>query len=200
MEPNEHNGHSDELGELVEAARQGSRVDFDELVRRTYVDTYTLAVRLTGNEEDARDVVQEAYLRAWKGLSRFRGDSQFTTWMYRITANAAYTHVQKRKRQRTTTLDDVDEPMEIRLESDPQIVADSTAGLEDLAEAVDALPTKLREIVILKDVYGLPHEAIADELGISIAAAKVRLHRGRKRLRDHLYEGAGESGRTARAV
>ena len=180
--------------------RQGSRADFDELVRRTYVDTYTLAVRLTGNEEDARDVVQEAYLRAWKGLSRFRGDSQFTTWMYRITANASYTHVQKRKRQRTTTLDDVDEPMEIRLESDPQIVADSTAGLEDLAEAVDALPTKLREIVILKDVYGLPHEAIADELGISIAAAKVRLHRGRKRLRDHLYEGAGESGRTARAV
>ena len=200
MEPNEHNGQSDELAELVEAARQGSRPDFDELVRRTYVDTYTLAVRLTGNEEDARDVVQEAYLRAWKGLSRFRGDSQFTTWMYRITANAAYTHVQKRKRQRTTTLDDVDEPIEARLESDPQIVADSTAGLEDLAEAVDALPPKLREIVILKDVYGLSHEAISEELGISIAAAKVRLPRGRKRLRDHLYEEAGEGGRWARAV
>src|SRR5713226_10428892 len=90
-----------EVDRLVDAARDGSRSAFDELVRRTYVDTYTLAVRLTGNEEDARDVVQEAYLRAWKGLRRFRGDAQFTTWMYRITANTAYTYVQRRKRQRT---------------------------------------------------------------------------------------------------
>lgn len=190
----------DELAELVEAARQGSRPDFDELVRRTYVDTYTLAVRLTGNEEDASDVVQEAYLRAWKGLSRFRGDSRFTTWMYRITANAAYTHVQKRKRQRTTALDDVAEPVEVRVEMDPQIVTDSTAGLEELAEAVDSLSPALRQIVILKDVYGLSHETIAQELDISVTAAKVRLHRGRKRLRDHLYEESSETGRSARAV
>ena len=94
MQTNE-SGERDDLSGVVEAARDGSRSAFDELVRRTYVDTYTLAVRLTGNEEDARDVVQEAYLRAWKGLRRFRGDAQFTTWMYRITANAAYTHVQK---------------------------------------------------------------------------------------------------------
>ena len=72
----------------------GDRPAFDELVRRTYVDTYTLALRLTADEEDARDVVQEAYLRAWKGLDRFRGDAQFTTWMYRITANTAYTTVE----------------------------------------------------------------------------------------------------------
>src|SRR5713226_10588281 len=91
----------DELDRLVTAARDGDRPAFDELVRRTYVDTYTLALRLTGDEEDARDVVQEAYLRAWKGLRRFRGEAQFTTWMYRITANTAYTYVQRRKRQRT---------------------------------------------------------------------------------------------------
>src|SRR3954453_19402691 len=97
-------GDRDDLTGLVESAREGSRTAFDELVRRTYVDTYTLAVRLTGNEEDARDVVQEAYLRAWKGIRRFRGDSLFTTWMYRITANTAYTHVQRRKRHRTTAL------------------------------------------------------------------------------------------------
>src|ERR671919_1497849 len=101
-----------EVDRLVDAARRGDRAAFDELVRRTYVDTYTLAVRLTGNEEDARDVVQEAYLRAWKGLKRFRGDSQFSTWMYRITANASYTYVEKRKRVRTSTLDDVDEPID----------------------------------------------------------------------------------------
>jgi RNA polymerase sigma-70 factor (ECF subfamily) len=76
-------------------------------------------------------------------------------------------------------------------------MAESSAGLAELAEAVDQLPPKLRSIVILKDVYGLSHEDIAEELGISVAAAKVRLHRGRKKLRDVLYE---EGGRSAYAV
>ena len=185
MHTNE-SGERDDLQGLVEAARDGSRTAFDELVRRTYVDTYTLAVRLTGHEEDARDVVQEAYLRAWKGLQRFRGDAQFSTWMYRITANTSYTHMQKRRRQRTTNLDDIEEPTEMRLESSPDGMAESVAGLAELAAAVQRLPETLRQIVILKDVYGLPHEAIAEELGISVAAAKVRLHRGRKKLRDLL--------------
>jgi RNA polymerase sigma-70 factor (ECF subfamily) len=185
---NNESGERDDLQGLVEAARDGSRPAFDELVRRTYVDTYTLAVRLTGNEEDARDVVQDAYLRAWKGLKRFRGDAQFTTWMYRITANASYTHVQKRKRLRTANLEDIEEPVDARLESRPEAMAEAVSGLAELTEAVDRLPQTLRQIVILKDVYGLPHEAIAEELGISVAAAKVRLHRGRKKLRDLLDE------------
>lgn len=198
---NRNSGDRDELAGLVEAARHGSKTAFDELVRRTYVDTYTLAARLTGNEEDARDVVQEAYLRAWKGMRRFRGDAQFTTWLYRITANASYTHLQKRNRQRTTHLDDVDEPVDVRHEGAPEASAESDAGLSELATALDALPPKLRQVVVLKDVYGLSHEAIAAELGISISAAKVRLHRGRKRLRELLdeVEGRGEKGR-ARAV
>ena len=75
--------------ELIAAAQAGDRSAFDELVRQTYVDTYTLAVRLTRDEEDARDVVQDAYLRAWKGIGGFRGDAQFSTWLYRITANCA---------------------------------------------------------------------------------------------------------------
>src|SRR5690606_27837850 len=78
-----------EVAELVAAAQDGDREAFDELVRATYAESYTLALRLTGNEEDARDVVQEAYLRAFRGLRRFRGDARFSTWMYRITANCA---------------------------------------------------------------------------------------------------------------
>jgi RNA polymerase sigma-70 factor (ECF subfamily) len=191
-------GERDELRGLVEAAREGSRSAFDEVVRRTYVDTYTLAVRLTGNEEDARDVVQEAYLRAWKGLRRFRGDAQFTTWMYRITANTAYTYVQRRKRHRTANIEDVEEPVEMRLDAQPAAAAESAAGLAELAEAVDQLPDTLRQIVILKDVYGLPHDDIAQELGISVAAAKVRLHRGRKKLRDVLDD--IDEARAAHAV
>jgi RNA polymerase sigma-70 factor (ECF subfamily) len=186
-----------EVDRLVASAREGDRAAFDELVRRTYVDTYTLAMRLTANEEDARDVVQESYLRAWKGIKRFRGDAQFSTWMYRITANAAATLVQKRWRRRAESLDTVEEPIDTSIEGQPEAAAESAIGLEDLARAVAALPPKLRSTVVLKDVYGLSHEAIAEDLGISVAAAKVRLHRGRKRLRDVLFE---EGGRSAHAV
>jgi RNA polymerase sigma-70 factor (ECF subfamily) len=190
-------GRQEELAQLVTAAQAGDRQAFDELVRRTHVEMYTLAVRLTANEEDASDVVQEAYLRAWKGIRRFRGDAQFTTWMYRITANAASTMTQRRRRQRVTHIDEVAEPVEMRLEHQPEGAAESAAALEELSMAVSELPPKLRSIVVLKDVYGLSHEDIAEELGISIAAAKVRLHRGRKKLRDLLYD---EEGRRARAV
>src|SRR5215207_1057014 len=100
MTTNELPREPNELDRLVTAARDGDRPAFDELVRRTYVDTYTLALRLTAHEEDARDVVQETYLRAWKGLDGFRGDAQFTTWLYRITANTAYTTVKRRRRHR----------------------------------------------------------------------------------------------------
>jgi RNA polymerase sigma-70 factor, ECF subfamily len=188
---------AEELNRLVAAARDGDRQAFDELVRRTYVDTYTLAVRLTANEEDARDVVQEAYLRAWKGIKRFRGDAQFSTWLYRITANAAYTLVQKRRRRRTEPLETADEPVEAAVGAQPEAAAESALLLEQLSAAVAELPPKLRAIVVLKDVYGLSHEDIAEELGISIAAAKVRLHRARKKLRDRLFE---EQGRSAHAV
>src|SRR5215831_20954580 len=122
----------EDLSSLVQAAREGDRTAFDEIVRRTYVDTYTLAVRLTASEEDARDVVQEAYLRAWKGLRRFRGDAQFSTWLYRITANTAFTQVQKRRRHRTAPLDDVAEPVDTRAEASPELVAESGAGLTEL--------------------------------------------------------------------
>ena len=95
-----------DTAELVAAARDGDRAAFEELVRATHADTYTLAYRLTGDEEDARDVVQEAYLRAYRGLRRFRGDAQFTTWMYRITANCAATHLGRRSRHRHHDLDE----------------------------------------------------------------------------------------------
>src|SRR5205085_6209888 len=98
----EQTDHAD----LVSAAQAGDSRAFDELVRATYTDVYTLAYRLTGDEEDARDVTQEAYLRAYKGLRRFRGDARFSTWMYRITANCASTAMSKRARHRHDQLDE----------------------------------------------------------------------------------------------
>ncbi len=179
--------------ELIGAARSGDREAFDELVRRTFVDTFTLARRLTGNEEDARDVVQDAYLRAWKGIGKFRGDAQFSTWLYRITANAASTHMHKRRRQRAEPFDESFEPVDARAEQQVAEGAESAEALDRISAALDELPAKLRSVVVLKDVYDLPHEAIADELGISVAAAKVRLHRARRKLRDVLYDEGAEA-------
>jgi RNA polymerase sigma-70 factor (ECF subfamily) len=174
--------------ELISAAQAGDRSAFDELVRQTYVDTYTLAVRLCSDEEDARDVVQDAYLRAWRSIGSFRGDAAFSTWMYRITANCASSFVAKRRRLRTEPLPAHLEPADMHPESQPEGMLESSMELDQVGAALADLPPKLRAVVVLKDVYGLPHEAIADELGISVSAAKVRLHRGRRRLRDALYE------------
>ena len=186
-----------EMDELVARAQDGERAAFDELVRRTHSDTYTLAYRLCGNEEDARDVVQDAYLRAFKGLKRFRGEAQFSTWMYRITANCANTLLAKRTKHRHAVLDDADPIADERPAVDPQLQADATALRARLTEALEDLPPKLRQVVVLRDIYDLPHEAIAAELGISETAAKVRLHRARKKLREDLFPRRGEEAADA---
>jgi len=178
--------------QLVAAAKSGDRQAFDELVRATYTDVYALAYRLTGNEEDARDVVQEAYLRAYKGLKRFRGDARFSTWMYRITANCASTALSKRSRDRHDQLDEEAVVADERPEVDPEAMADAELLRDRVNAALEELPERLRAVVVLRDVYDLPHQAIADELGISEAAAKVRLHRARRRLRQRLFPMQGE--------
>jgi RNA polymerase sigma-70 factor (ECF subfamily) len=176
-----------DVAELVVAAQAGDREAFDELVRLTYADTYTLAYRLTGDEEDARDVVQESYLRAFRGLKRFRGDAAFSTWMYRITANCAATFLGKRGKHRHEELTDDLGIDDDRPAHNPEAQLDAGADRDRLQDALRRLPPRLRAVVVLRDVYDLPHEAIADELGISESAAKVRLHRARRKLREDLY-------------
>lgn len=187
---------ADEVAELVAAAQAGDRNAFDELVRMTYADSYTLAYRLTGDEEDASDVVQEAYLRAYRGLRHFRGEAQFTTWMYRITANCAATFLGKRGRHRHEELTD-----DVALDQDvpagnPEANVDAMAQRDHLHEALMRLPPRLRAVVVLRDVYDLSHESIAAELGISESAAKVRLHRARRKLRAEMYPLPDDEGHT----
>ncbi|HET8929530.1 MAG TPA: sigma-70 family RNA polymerase sigma factor [Acidimicrobiales bacterium] len=187
---------------LVDAARGGDRGAFDELVRRTYRETYTLALRLVGDPDDARDVTQESYLRAFRGLKSFRGDAQFTTWLYRITANRAATHLRRRIRNRHDPLTDDLWASEVTDGAPAQIEL-----RHELTQALNTLPPKLRSVVVLRDVYGLPHAEIARELSISESAAKVRLHRARKKLRGELFSPDGRrslprdvDGETVRAV
>ena len=180
------------LDDLVDAARHDDAGAFEELVRRTSADTYTLARRLVSDDEDARDVVQEAYLRAYRSIGRFRGDAQFTTWLYRITANCASTHLGRRRRHRHDELDEEVDVPDTRPDHDPATVADATLLRDRLETAIAELPPRLRAVVVLRDIYDLNHAEIAAELGISESAAKVRLHRARRRLRTLVFPLAGE--------
>jgi RNA polymerase sigma-70 factor (ECF subfamily) len=183
-----------EVTELVAAARDGDRHAFDALVQATYRETYRLARRLTDDEEDARDVVQEVYLRAYRALGRFRGDAGFSTWLYRITANCAATHRSRAVRHRHLPIDDDVIVIDSHPGSDPERLSEAASLRRELETALAALPPRLRAVVVLRDVYDLPHGAIAAELGISETAAKVRLHRARKKLRAALFPLPDEHG------
>lgn len=184
------------MAALVARAQDGDDSAFEELVTATSTETYTLARRLTGSDDDARDVVQEAYLRAYRSIGRFRGEARFSTWMYRITANCASTYVGKRRKHRHDELVDELVVVDTRPELDPVAQADASDLRSRVALALDELPPKLRAVVVLRDVYDLPHEAIAAELGISESAAKVRLHRARRKLKEHLFPARDEADGT----
>jgi RNA polymerase sigma-70 factor (ECF subfamily) len=177
------------MSQLVDAARRGDQDALEDLVRATYGGTYTLAYRLTGNEDDARDVVQDTYLRACRGLRRFRGDAQFTTWLYRITANCSANLLAKRARHRTETLAEDEPVIDLRPEIDPEARLAGSDERARVASALAELPWRLRQVIVLRDIYDLAHAAIAKELGITEAAAKVRLHRARRRLREIIVSG-----------
>ncbi|MCL1693190.1 MAG: sigma-70 family RNA polymerase sigma factor [Actinomycetia bacterium] len=175
-----------EESELVERASRGDQAAFTELVRAHQNEVYTLAVRMVADRELAYDVAQEAFVRAWRAIARFRGDAKFSTWMHRITVNTAFTHRDRRKRTQTDSLDDIyREPESASLS--PERGGESAAMRGPLEDALKELPESLRAVVVLKDVYEWSHTEIAEHLDISVTAAKVRLHRARKSLRLTLW-------------
>ncbi len=137
-----------------------------------------------GDEQDAADVVQESYLRAWRALPSFRRDALLSTWLHTIIANTARTW--RRKRHTNGRLDDEADIADAHPGADPAWHVDVALDRERLGTALAELPSGLRQVVVLKDVRGLSHREIAESLGISETAAKVRLHRARLRLRDAL--------------
>ena len=170
--------------EVLTACRRGDSQAFEELVRITYRHVYTQAFRLVQDRQDAEDVAQEAYLRVFRGLAGFRGEAQFETWLYRIVANAAITYLRRKGRFGELIIDREDDPLEVA--ADVQ-VAEQAADREELSRALAALPISLRAVVVLKDVYGMPHKEIAELLGTTEGAVKVRLHRARRRLKEQLF-------------
>lgn len=181
---------------LVEFARAGDRAAFDELVRRHADGLYAVVVRLCADRDEAEEVTQEAFLRAWRGLPGFRGDAQFFTWLYRIGVNEARRRADGRRRRADVVVVSLDEQRE-HASRDRWVQPADRAERADLRRTLDAaiagLPLDQRAALVLRDVQGLSTAEAAGVLGLREAAFKSRLHRARGLLRaglaDHAHEG-----------
>ena len=167
-----------------------------ELVFREYAPRiFSIARRMLGNDADAEDVTQDVLLQVVRKLDTFRGDSQISTWLHRVTVNAALAHRQKRaNRQKHEAADAVDELTETagpagtvnrwNVSPDEPVLAAEQAELID--KAIHQLPEPYRDVYVLADVEGLPNAEIGEMLGLNVPAVKSRLHRARLRMRDAL--------------
>lgn len=173
--------HRVEELELIERAQLGDQAAFGKLVERYQHEVFNLAARLVGDRTLAEDVSQEAFIRAWRALPRFRGDAALGTWLYRITANTAFTH--RARRKPTADLDAVPEQADMQIDANPSAHNDNVELRDALRSALDQLSEEHRQIVLLKDLEGWSHGEITEALDISLSLAKVRLHRARKHLR-----------------
>jgi len=172
---------------LVERFKSGDLDSFTELVKITFPKTYSLAYRLVQNEDDAADISQEVYLRVFKSLRKFRGDSSFESWIYRITTNCAYSLLAKK--HSLPILTDNNEKIESCV-VDGSYQDEIHIGFAFTRDAVNHALAKIkpshRAVIVLRDVYGFSHDEIAKYLKISKTTSKVRLHRARSELKEIL--------------
>ena len=178
---------------LVDASRSGDASAFNELVQRYERKIYRLAKHITQNDEDAEDVLQEAFMKAYTHLDSFQGDSKFYTWLVRIAVNEALMKLRKRKSDKTVSLDepqDTGEDLVTReiavWDDDPEKKYSREELAEILDEAVQSLKPSFRTVFVLRDIEELSTEDTAQALGISIPAVKSRLLRARLQLREKL--------------
>lgn len=162
--------------------------DFDRIVEEHSSFVYNVAFRMMGNPQDAEDVAQEAFISAYRAFERFRGESKVTTWLYRITVNAALMRLRKDKKARTLTQTGLDD-LVIPDWSDAPFRAARDSELGDrMRDGIEMLPDDLKAAVVLRDMEELSNAEAAEVVGISVPALKSRLHRGRVLLRKHLEE------------
>ena len=180
---------------LVRRARQGDLDAYDELVRRYQERIYATVYHMTANHEDANDLAQEAFIKAFQALKSFKGGSSFYTWVYRIAVNKTINFLKQRKNKAHMSLDDLD----FNAEHDPDLVAlisDKTPrreiNLAELHEKLNTAMQKLSEphrlVVTLHDVQGLSHEEIAEIMGCNIGTVRSRLFYARQQLQAYLSD------------
>lgn len=178
----------------IEQSRADKR-EFEDLVRRYHRQAYNIAYRFAGNHADAEDIVQEAFLRAYRFFDRYNRAMPFENWLYRIISNVYVDELRKRPRAKIQSLDQPivkqGQEMDIRLEipdpsGDPGTQLMEKSLDERIQNALDSLPIEFKKSVILADIEGLSYEEIAETLGCSLGTVRSRLHRGRKMLRSKL--------------
>lgn len=181
---------------LVRAAQRGDKHAFAQLVAKYEQRVYNLARKMTRDQQDAEDVLQETFISVFRHLDEFQGDAAFATWLYRIATNASLMKLRGRK----TPLVSLDEPMEsdayagdggmpreiVDWNFTPEEALLSTEVREQMDAAVAALPESMRAVFVLRDIEGLSVQETADVLGISVPNVKTRLHRARLMLRENL--------------
>jgi RNA polymerase sigma-70 factor (ECF subfamily) len=172
---------------LLARARDGDLDAFGDLVRRYEHRVRGVLRRLLDDDRDIEEATQDVFVQAWRALARFRGESAVFTWLYRIAVNEAL----MRRRRRRVAVVELDEAAERRLSQDselsePEAAAGDAAVREFLLARLRALPFEYRAPLVLRDLEGLSNEEVADVLGLSVPAAKSRIHRARLRIRAEL--------------
>ncbi len=184
--------------ELVSRSMGGDPESFNQLIRRWERPIYALAYRTIGREDDARDVVQETFLRAFRGLSGFKGQAKFSSWLYRITLNLCRDWMRRQRRTPVIATPDGVDLVELAGESETVESADAAVVRKDLSRAVaramTALPEEQRAAIVLKEYHDLTFQEIADLLGCPLSTVKTRLYQGLAVLRKELERSGIHSG------
>lgn len=179
----------------IGAAREGDQEAFEELVRLYEKRVLALTQRMCRNPEDAAEAAQEAFFAAWRGLKSFRGESSFSTWLYRLASNACVDLLRREGRRRAdVSLDDEELNLDIPAGiPSPQEEAERRELGERIEAGLRALPPEYRAVLVLREIQQLRYEEIAGALGLDVGTVKSRISRGRKRLRAFLLEGGNFS-------
>lgn len=183
----------DSDGVLIERFREGCEASFEEIVRRYETKVHNLAMRLTRNLEDAEEVLQDVFVTVYRKIEGFEGKAKFSSWLYRITVNAAFMKLRKRRQDQSVALEDLPQHTQSKIAfnnhyfappGDTLAISNEIRGA--LEGAIGRLPEDYRAVFILRDIDGLSNKEVGDILDLSIPAVKSRLHRSRLMLRKKL--------------
>ncbi len=173
--------------EIIRSVLRGNVNDFEKLVTAYEKNVYNIALRMVGDPDDAADMTQETFIKAYRALSSFRGDSKFSSWLYRIASNVCLDFLRSRSRHPQVSLSTVDEDDRATFElpdmrQNPEEQLMKKLGMEAVRRGLEQLPEQQRQILVLRELGGLSYAELAQTLGLEEGTVKSRIFRARKRL------------------